>query len=75
MADWLGQNSEAIEPLPVAAEEVEVAQELPQILANVNTIAIGLGNRNPDVSGQAVGSGTMYFDDIRLYPPPPEPAP
>jgi hypothetical protein len=43
-------------------------------LANVNTIALGLGNRNPDVSGVAGGSGTMYFDDIRLYPPP-EPAP
>jgi len=37
-------------------------------LANVNTIALGLGNKkNP----QAGGSGTMYFDDIRLYPPPP----
>jgi len=36
-------------------------------LANVNTIAIGLGNRNNPVAG---GSGTMYFDDIRLYPPP-----
>jgi len=44
-------------------------------LANVNTIALGLGNRNPDVSGVAGGSGTMYFDDIHLYPPPPEPAP
>ena len=41
-------------------------------LANVNTIALGLGERsNP----QAGGSGTVYFDDIRLYPPPPEPAP
>ena len=38
-------------------------------LANVNTIALGLGNRNNPVTG---GSGTMYFDDIRLYPPPPE---
>ena len=28
MADWFGQNSEALEPLPVAAEEVEVIQEL-----------------------------------------------
>ncbi|HUU18909.1 MAG TPA: hypothetical protein VMW72_17290 [Sedimentisphaerales bacterium] len=37
-------------------------------LANVNTIAIGLGNRNNPLAG---GSGTMYFDDIRLYPPPP----
>jgi hypothetical protein len=44
-------------------------------LTNVNTIALGLGNRNPNVSGVAGGSGTMYFDDIRLYPPPPEPAP
>jgi hypothetical protein len=41
-------------------------------LANVNTIALGLGNRN---NPQAGGSGTMYFDDIRLYPPPSEPAP
>jgi len=37
-------------------------------LANVNTIALGLGNKkNPAVGG----SGTMYFDDIRLYPPAP----
>jgi len=33
-------------------------------LANVNTIALGLGNRN---NPQAGGSGQMYFDDIRLY--------
>jgi len=39
-------------------------------LANVNTIALGLGDRN---NPQAGGSGTMYFDDIRLYPPPPAP--
>ncbi|MFB0553351.1 MAG: hypothetical protein ACETWQ_08555, partial [Phycisphaerae bacterium] len=33
-------------------------------LTNVNTIALGLGDKtNP----QAGGSGTMYFDDIRLY--------
>jgi hypothetical protein len=37
-------------------------------LANVNTIALGLGNRNNPVAG---GSGTMYFDDIRLYAPEP----
>ena len=36
-------------------------------LTNVNTIALGLGNKN---NPQAGGSGTMYFDDIRLYPPP-----
>ncbi|MBA7663604.1 hypothetical protein ES703_71649 [subsurface metagenome] len=35
-------------------------------LANVNTIAIGLGDKN---NPQAGGSGTMYFDDIRLYAP------
>jgi hypothetical protein len=37
-------------------------------LANVNTIALGLGNKKSPVAG---GSGTMYFDDIRLYPPAP----
>ncbi len=38
-------------------------------LANVNTIALGFGDRdNP----QAGGSGTVYFDDIRLYRPEPE---
>jgi len=37
-------------------------------LANVNTIAIGFGNRNNPQPG---GSGTMYFDDIRLYRPAP----
>jgi hypothetical protein len=35
-------------------------------LTNVNTIAIGFGDKkNP----QAGGSGTAYFDDIRLYRP------
>ncbi len=38
-------------------------------LANVNTIALGLGNKNNPLAG---GSGMMYFDDIRLYPPPAE---
>jgi len=37
-------------------------------LANVNTIAIGLGNKKNPVAG---GSGTMYIDDIRLYRPTP----
>ncbi len=37
-------------------------------LANVNTIALGLGNKKNPLAG---GSGTMYFDDIRLYPPAP----
>ncbi len=41
-------------------------------LANVNTIALGLGNRNNPLAG---GSGTMYFDDIRLYRPAPESEP
>jgi hypothetical protein len=35
-------------------------------LANVNTIGLGLGNRN---NPQAGGSGVLYFDDIRLYRP------
>jgi len=37
-------------------------------LTNVNTIALGLGNKN---NPQAGGSGTIYFDDIRLYLPAP----
>ena len=37
-------------------------------LTNVNTITLGLGNRNNPVAG---GTGMMYFDDIRLYPPAP----
>jgi len=44
-------------------------------LANVNTISIGFGDKNPDVSGQAGGSGLVFFDDIRLYQPAPEPEP
>jgi hypothetical protein len=36
-------------------------------LADVNTISLGLGDKNNPLVG---GSGTMYFDDIRLYPPP-----
>jgi hypothetical protein len=37
-------------------------------LANVNTIAIGLGNKKNPVAG---GSGMLFFDDIRLYRPTP----
>ena len=37
-------------------------------LANVTSITLGLGNRANPVAG---GSGMMYFDDIRLYPPAP----
>jgi len=37
-------------------------------LANVNTITLGLGNRANPTAG---GSGMLYFDDIRLYPPVP----
>ncbi|MGD8787494.1 MAG: hypothetical protein PVJ60_08730, partial [Phycisphaerales bacterium] len=45
-------------------------------LTSVGSIGIGFGDRsNPQLGG----SGLMYFDDIRLYPPPepeqePEPA-
>jgi hypothetical protein len=35
-------------------------------LANVDTIALGFGDKNNPQTG---GSGTMYFDDIRLYRP------
>jgi len=37
-------------------------------LANVNSITLGLGNRTNPVAG---GSGMMYFDNIRLFPPAP----
>jgi len=37
-------------------------------LDNINTIAIGLGNKKNPVAG---GSGTIYIDDIRLYRPAP----
>lgn len=35
-------------------------------LSNVSKFYVGIGNRNNPVSG---GSGTVYFDDIGLYPP------
>jgi hypothetical protein len=41
-------------------------------LTNVNTLALGLGDKN---NPQAGGSGVMYFDDIGLYRPTPEPEP
>jgi len=37
-------------------------------LANVTSITVGLGNRSNPVAG---GSGMLFFDDIRLYPPAP----
>jgi hypothetical protein len=39
-------------------------------LTKVNTIALGLGDKNNPQPG---GSGTVYFDDIRLYTPIPAP--
>ena len=42
-------------------------------LTNVDRIVIGLGTRgNATIAG---GSGKMFFDDIRLYRPAPEPEP
>jgi len=35
-------------------------------LTDVESIAIGVGDKNDPQSG---GSGTLFFDDIRLYPP------
>jgi hypothetical protein len=35
-------------------------------LTNVNTITLGFGNRSNPVAG---GAGSVFFDDIRLYPP------
>jgi hypothetical protein len=39
-------------------------------LTDVNNISIGFGNK---AASQPGGSGKMYFDDIRLYRPAPEP--
>jgi hypothetical protein len=36
------------------------------VLSDVNSIAIGFGDKN---NPQAGGTGTVLFDDIRLYPP------
>jgi hypothetical protein len=33
-------------------------------LTNVNTVTIGFGTKNTPAAG---GTGTMYFDDVRLY--------
>ena len=35
-------------------------------LTNVNSISIGVGTKN--VPSPAGGTGTLYFDDIRLVP-------
>jgi hypothetical protein len=40
-------------------------------LSDVDSIAIGLGSKAGIASPG--GSGTVYFDDIRLYPPTPQP--
>ncbi|MFC1635172.1 hypothetical protein ACFL5Z_10040, partial [Planctomycetota bacterium] len=42
-------------------------------LADVDSIAVGLGSKAGVASSG--GSGMVYFDDIRLYPPAPEPEP
>jgi len=41
-------------------------------LTDVNTLAIGFGDKN---NLQPGGSGLVFFDDIRLYRPAPEPEP
>jgi hypothetical protein len=42
-------------------------------LSDVDTIAIGLGSK-AGIAGPG-GSGTIFVDDIRLYPPAPAPEP
>ena len=42
------------------------------VLTDVSKLAIGFGDKSNPQPG---GLGLMHFDDIRLYPPPPEPAP
>ncbi|MHC4144278.1 MAG: LamG domain-containing protein [Planctomycetota bacterium] len=54
-ADW----TEWVIPLQVFADQGVS-------LTNVNTISIGLGDKNNVIAG---GSGVVYIDDIRLYRP------
>jgi len=48
--------------------DLQVFADLGVDLTNVNTIALGLGNKN---NPQVGGSGVVFFDDIRLYRPAP----
>jgi len=57
-------------PLLLAKQDMGAAQGVN--LANVNTISIGFGDKN---NLQPGGSGLVFFDDIRLYQPAPEPEP
>jgi hypothetical protein len=36
-------------------------------LANVNSVSIGFGTKDPGAPGPG-GTGTMYIDDVRLVP-------
>jgi hypothetical protein len=61
-------NPDAAQRVVWTAWDIDLTQFADQgvNLANVNSITLGLGNRNNPVAG---GSGMMYFDDIRLYRP------
>ncbi|GAG40771.1 unnamed protein product, partial [marine sediment metagenome] len=50
---------------------IDLQEEFTDVdLTNVNTLAIGFGDKN---NLQAGGTGLVFFDDIRLYRPAPEP--
>jgi len=52
---------------------IDLQEEFTDVdLTNVNTLAIGFGDKN---NLQPGGTGLVFFDDIRLYRPAPEPDP
>jgi hypothetical protein len=62
IADWQQWNT----PLPYFSDSNFAAVANDVDLADVNALFIGFGVRGGLVAG---GDGTVFFDDIRLYPP------
>jgi len=62
MTAWTQWNIELSAPGGFADQDVN--------LTNVDSLAIGFGNRN---NPQVGGSGMVFIDDIRLYRPAPKP--
>jgi hypothetical protein len=62
IADWQEWNM----PLPYFSDSNFAAEANDVNLADVNALFIGFGVRGGLVAG---GVGTVFFDDIRLYPP------
>jgi hypothetical protein len=59
-------NPDAAQRIPWTRWDIDLQSfaEMGVDLSNVDSITLGLGNRNNPVDG---GTGLMFFDDIRLY--------